>query len=865
MRTGSSKIAAASIVLLLALVGCGGGSGGGETTDTSTDTLSISTHTASPGEIFTLSHPSIRADVPVEVTLDLGGDPVTIAYSPGTDGSLMIALPPLIDPVSGELGGGVVQISLAAADVSATVQVGALPELAAELTPGQVTTLLIDAVLENYSDVLDRLADIRAEANGAIDTTAVEAPIAEVVANLEEMRDEIAQTGELTVEMIDGSLVTLGGADLSAFDRWLLASVQGILTATEASEAGSLWVATRATVQPQSLGRTEITKTEIRALIARQQVVAGLNTRSREIDEAAVNLFLSSTGVPTNIAGRFGNAFGALVATGELVVAMRGSQLSLALTTSALNGERERQKEWNSLLAKLGGFGLSLVAVAGAAVTAPYWLGVAGTMATITGLSVAMTAFSDTVNHSTDIKVHIPASGIEFSEIRVLQAGTFSFPSIGVVMEDADAVSNAYDLHLYGVQGAGDSASWVPETWTVLGVNRAAYKIEYGNSVLGQVNTARGVDGGPPIPATSLEDFSQFGVLATAVDYQLVEGGDPIRTERSFVDIKYIDGPVVFTFEIQEHPELPEPQTDISGHISNGSSLPLSIYRLEFEIEPGKVAFTPLYDQPAPLVTVEPGGTQRFQLPDVTIKTEASLTGVPKHPRLLINNKGATPLTQQFWSGLRSAPALSGLFTVAPPPPVAPITSTFDDALAEFDDRWGIGSQAPGYGSGWFYSKDVGDYRSSGGNPGGRLSWLGDQGDWWFFTTYSSKYSGDRSFAYGKQLSFDLRTDYKFPLYATTIPFVVLSGTDANGGTLHLYQKQSDHSKPGTDWTHYSIPLHESSPWYRSSASNLSSEGAATGADIRQVLSTLTSLRIRGEYGGWRYRGDLDNVTLGAP
>ena len=200
-----------------------------------------------------------------------------------------------------------------------------------------------------------------------------------------------------------------------------------------------------------------------------------------------------------------------------------------------------------------------------------------------------------------------------------------------------------------------------------------------------------------------------------------------------------------------------------------------------------------------------------------------------------------------------------------PETPAEMIVSTFDGAGAEFSDRWGIGPQAPGFSSGWFLPVDVAEYASSGGNPGGYLTWQGDQRDWWFFATYSSKYAGDRSFAYGKNLSFDLKAEIAVPNNDFFIPLVVLSGTDASGNPLHLFQRQSGHPTPGTDWTHYSIPLDASAAWQLATSSSLSLAVEATGEDISQVLSTLTSLRIRGEYGGYRYRGYLDNVMLGGP
>lgn len=331
------------------------------------------------------------------------------------------------------------------------------------------------------------------------------------------------------------------------------------------------------------------------------------------------------------------------------------------------------------------------------------------------------------------------------------------------------------------------------------------------------------------------------------------------------MDVKYVDGPVVFTFEIIEREGAPPGQLELVGHISNASSLPLAIYGLELEIEPGRTAFEPLYRGTAPLVTVEARGSAYFALADVRVEAPADLLETPKTPRLLVNNAGVDPTVQQFWDGLRSAPALSGPVTLTAAPGDPAIVSDFEGAGAEFQDRWGIGPQAPGYGVGWFLPVDVAEYFGSGGNPDGCLSWQGDQRDWWFFATHSNKYAGDRSFAYGRNLAFDLKAEIAAPNDDFFIPLVVLSGTDANGNPVHLFQRQAGHPTPGTEWTHYSIPLNQAARWRIATSPSLALAVEATGEDIRQVLSTLTSLRIRGEYGGFRYRGYLDNVVLGAP
>lgn len=197
------------------------------------------------------------------------------------------------------------------------------------------------------------------------------------------------------------------------------------------------------------------------------------------------------------------------------------------------------------------------------------------------------------------------------------------------------------------------------------------------------------------------------------------------------------------------------------------------------------------------------------------------------------------------------------------PAPVA-IVSDFDSARAEIDDRWGVGVMTDEFGAdAGLGFRDVASYSGDGGNPGGHLYWQGSIGDWWYFRTSSPRYAGDRSFALGRTLSFDLRTDFAGASPQPGLPFVVISGNDAAGQPLHLVQMQADHVEPGTAWQRYTIALDASARWWVAGRGSLSDRREATDADIRQVLSTLRSLRIRGEYGGARYLGALDNVALG--
>jgi len=169
-----------------------------------------------------------------------------------------------------------------------------------------------------------------------------------------------------------------------------------------------------------------------------------------------------------------------------------------------------------------------------------------------------------------------------------------------------------------------------------------------------------------------------------------------------------------------------------------------------------------------------------------------------------------------------------------------PITNTFD-ADAE---GWAVvgdaqsGSAQP-------------DYSATGGNPGGYTSATDDaQGTFWYWQA-PPKFLGDRTAAYGKLLTFDLKQSAADKQLDESDVVLV-------GGGLTLVFDTSNN--PGIDWTNYSIPLQAGAGWKKDSLTGAN----ASEAEIRLVLRSLTALRIRGEYREGPDTGGLDNVVFGA-
>ena len=124
-------------------------------------------------------------------------------------------------------------------------------------------------------------------------------------------------------------------------------------------------------------------------------------------------------------------------------------------------------------------------------------------------------------------------------------------------------------------------------------------------------------------------------------------------------------------------------------------------------------------------------------------------------------------------------------------------------------------------------------------------------GIWWYWHA-PDHYYGDLRRFYGRHLLFQMKTN---PSGGDISNFaVVLKGNE-------LALKFKVDTAPKTEWTPYSIRLHETNAWL------IAPEVAprsATREDMLKVLSNVDQLLIRGEYSSSIDTGWLDNVILGA-
>lgn len=145
-------------------------------------------------------------------------------------------------------------------------------------------------------------------------------------------------------------------------------------------------------------------------------------------------------------------------------------------------------------------------------------------------------------------------------------------------------------------------------------------------------------------------------------------------------------------------------------------------------------------------------------------------------------------------------------------------------------------------------------YRDSGGDPDGFvLAADFSSTSLWFFLA-PTEFLGDKSQALGGTLSFALKTQSEAAPLGGTHADVQLVGTNGvvlsyTGGIL-----------PTADWTTFAVPLLANGAW---TVGTVTGPTAST-ADLQGVLSSLSALRIRGDYRQSIDATGLDNVVLSA-
>lgn len=147
-------------------------------------------------------------------------------------------------------------------------------------------------------------------------------------------------------------------------------------------------------------------------------------------------------------------------------------------------------------------------------------------------------------------------------------------------------------------------------------------------------------------------------------------------------------------------------------------------------------------------------------------------------------------------------------------------------------------------------------HNPAGGVPGGHISITDSQAGGAFAFSAPASFLGNRSSAYGGNLTFSLSQEGLGNQVDTSDVVLV-------GGGLTLVFDAGANPAFFTDWTAYSVSLLASAGWRVGTLGGAN----ATEAELQQVLANLAELRIRGEYQGganspFADTGRLDGVSL---
>ncbi len=225
MRNSIGRQATSYLCTLLMIVtplfvtgsGCPGGM------DPSGSTLVLSASSADPGQSITISSEAITPSITQNARFQTSdGYDVAVELLDVQEGSARVVVPPYLDPSTGDFGAREVTVSIDGVSGSQPLAIGDLPDLG-NADPGELLLALLEVTIESYEETLANLDEIQAETGEAIDSSEAEADLLDIIGTLTELRDELQQTGQITVDLGDGETQVLSGEDLRTADRLILA------------------------------------------------------------------------------------------------------------------------------------------------------------------------------------------------------------------------------------------------------------------------------------------------------------------------------------------------------------------------------------------------------------------------------------------------------------------------------------------------------------------------------------------------------------------------------------------------------------------------------------------------------------------
>jgi len=196
-------------------------SGGGSTPAT------LSKTELSPGEFLKVTSASIQAGQTYDVEFrTAAGFVVPVEAAALADGELYVAVPPVLDPATGEFSSGDMTVSASALNLNALLNILELPALP-DIAAGAVLEIVLEAAIEDYQGVVSNLPAVQAEAGAVVDATSTTAAINAQIDALQAMLTELQADHALTVTLPQGGTTTLTEAELRTADRLLVAFLGG--------------------------------------------------------------------------------------------------------------------------------------------------------------------------------------------------------------------------------------------------------------------------------------------------------------------------------------------------------------------------------------------------------------------------------------------------------------------------------------------------------------------------------------------------------------------------------------------------------------------------------------------------------------
>jgi hypothetical protein len=222
------------IILLVAVTiissNCGSSNGGSDKSNRNEDVLTLGSYTADPFQFLAVYHDSIKSGSTVEIEFrGSNGYLISVEVSDTSDGVAVVAVPPFMDTNTGFFTSGTVTVAIDEVEGDQPLSINDLLSLDG-IGAGQILILILQSTIDEYEDILSNLDTAAEEYSGSLDIESTVSLVNEKIALLNDMIEQIQDTGELELE-IDTGTETVTSEHLGTLDRLLTNTIAGISSA----------------------------------------------------------------------------------------------------------------------------------------------------------------------------------------------------------------------------------------------------------------------------------------------------------------------------------------------------------------------------------------------------------------------------------------------------------------------------------------------------------------------------------------------------------------------------------------------------------------------------------------------------------